>query len=88
MKMNFDPTKHNPDPAYLRSLIEKAGMTQAEAARQLGIGSRQMRYYLSPEKKYAMPYTLQFCLETITRQNSQPVISICADATVLSDCVQ
>ena len=59
--MKFDPSQHNPSPEYLRSLLEKAGLTQAEAARQLGIGARQMRYYLANGNKWDMPYSLQFC---------------------------
>jgi predicted transcriptional regulator len=67
--MKFDSTQHNPEPAYLRSLIEKAGLTQAEAARRLGIGARQMRYYLT-DSKWKMPYNIQFCLETIAEETA------------------
>ena len=42
-----DATNHNPDPAYLRGLIDRAGISQREAARRLGVSPRMMRQYLA-----------------------------------------
>lgn len=61
-----DSSKHNPDPAYLRGLIEKAGISQREAARRLGIAERAMRCYLadrSTKSALPAPYIVQFALE-------------------------
>ncbi|MCQ4256295.1 hypothetical protein [Stutzerimonas stutzeri] len=65
-----DASNHNPDPRYLRGLLEQAGVTQRQAAQFLGISDRVMRYYLSDEasESYrAAPYTVQFALECLAR---------------------
>lgn len=67
--MVIDLSSYNPSPDYLRSLIEKAGITQREAARQIGIDERTMRRYLTnPENKSYIkcPYVVQYALENIT----------------------
>jgi transcriptional regulator with XRE-family HTH domain len=53
----------NTNPAYLRGLIESAGISQREAARRLGISDRALRYYLAG--KESIPYPSQFCLESL-----------------------
>lgn len=40
-----DASLHDPSPAYLRGLLERAGITQQAAATALGITGRVMRYY-------------------------------------------
>ncbi len=57
--------RYTPDPQYLRKLIAKAGITQSEAARHLGVSPRMMRYYLSTTGGYDCPYTVQYCLEAL-----------------------
>lgn len=64
--MKPDASKHNPDPAYLRGLLNRAGISQREAARRLGISDRMMRYYLSEQAGKAAPYSVQFALESMT----------------------
>jgi len=57
---------YNPDPSYLRALIERAGLSQNEAARTIGIGERVMRKYLRlPEPESQAPYPVQFALECL-----------------------
>lgn len=66
--MKPDASLHNPDPRYLRGLLEKAGLTQRQAAQLLGISDRVMRYYLSDEASdsyRAAPYPVQFALECL-----------------------
>ncbi len=66
--MRPDSSRHNPDPRYLRGLLEKAGLTQRQAAQLLGISDRVMRYYLSAETSdsyRAAPYPVQFALECL-----------------------
>lgn len=66
--MKPDASRHNPDPRYLRGLLEKAGLTQRQAAQRLGISDRVMRYYLSAETSdsyRAAPYPVQFALECL-----------------------
>lgn len=64
--MKPDSAKHNPDPDYLRGLIDRAGLSQREAARAVGITDRMMRYYLShdPDAPRA-PYAVQYALERL-----------------------
>ena len=71
--MRPDSSTHNPDPRYLRGLLDKAGITQREAAQLIGLSDRAMRYYLSdvdhPTYR-AAPYPVQFALESLTEQMS------------------
>ena len=71
--MQFDLTKHNPDPQYLRSILEALGMSQRQSARMLGLSERMMRYYLSDpnsENYREAPYLVQFALESLLEQVS------------------
>lgn len=61
--MKPNALKRNPDPAYLRELLERAGLSQREAARRIGISERVMRYYLSGERE--APYPVQYALENL-----------------------
>ena len=66
--MKPDASKHNPDPRYLRGLLEQAGISQHKAAELLGITDRAMRYYLSTEASATFrpaPYPVQFALECL-----------------------
>jgi hypothetical protein len=63
-----DASNHNPDPRYLRGLLEQAGLTQRRAADLLGITDRAMRYYTSSIDSVgyrAAPYTVQYALECL-----------------------
>lgn len=64
-----DSDQHNPDPAYLRGLLQTAGVSQREAARRIGLSERMMRYYLAPpEADYRpAPYVVQYALEQLCR---------------------
>lgn len=62
--MKPSAAKHNPDPAYLRELIDRAGLSQREAARRIGVSERVMRYYLAdPPIGKPAPYPVQYALE-------------------------
>jgi predicted transcriptional regulator len=66
--MKPNASLHNPHPTYLRGLISRAGLTQQGAARRLGISSRMMRYYLTPEDADGhrpAPYVVQYALEQL-----------------------
>jgi hypothetical protein len=68
--MKPDIALHNPSPAYLRGLLDQAGVKQIEAARLIGVSDRMMRYYLADEasdKHRAAPYLVQFALECLAR---------------------
>lgn len=69
-----DATKHNPSPEYLRALLARAGISQREAARRIGVSERVMRYYLAPESAdyRPAPYVVQFALESLPRSKSAP----------------
>jgi len=58
-------TKYNPDPAYLRGLIARAGISQREAARRIGIDIRTMRRYLQPDPTVRVAYATQVALEVL-----------------------
>ena len=64
--MKPDANKHNPEPAYLRRLIERAGQSQRGAARLVGVPERTMRDFLSVAKTNSKaPYAVQFALECL-----------------------
>lgn len=66
--MKPDISKYNPDPTYIRALLEKAGLSQRKTAHILGISERMMRYYLvrTDNPNYRpMPYTVQFAIECL-----------------------
>jgi hypothetical protein len=58
---------HNPDPQYIRHLLDEAGLNQCEAARVLGITPRSMRHYVAiGDARYSpCPYSIQYCLEAL-----------------------
>lgn len=65
-----DSSRYNPDPEYLRSLIVRAGLTQAEAARRIGISERILRQYLADRDAITAvdaPYPVQFALEALAQ---------------------
>ena len=64
-----DATKHDPSPEYLRALLARAGLSQREAARRIGVSERVMRYYLAPEAAdyRPAPYVVQYALESLSR---------------------
>lgn len=69
--MTPDASKHNPSPEYLRALLAKAGLSQSEAARLIGIDPRTMRSYLSDaatvSRSSRAPYSVQFALESLAK---------------------
>lgn len=67
-----DSSNHNPDPHYLRGLLDAAGISQRRAAELLGITDRAMRYYLSDETSESFrpaPYPVQFSLESLAHHD-------------------
>lgn len=71
--MKPDATLHNPDPAYLRGLLDRAGISQRKAAARLGLSERMMRYYLSPAGSAThrpAPYPVQYALERLGTQQT------------------
>jgi len=61
--MKPNASKHNPDPDYIRGLVDASGLSQQAAARQIGISARAMRYYISGERE--APYPVQYTLENL-----------------------
>jgi len=63
-----DAEKHNPDPQYLRQLIERSGLSQRGAAHAIGVPERMMRYHCQPVDHPTYreaPYVVQFALEAL-----------------------
>lgn len=63
------PGFYLPDADYLRLLCKAAGLSPRQAAKQIGISERAMRYFLTPALPGAdfrvAPYPVQFALETL-----------------------
>lgn len=60
-------SEHRPnDPDYVRELLTKAGISQREAARRLGVTDRTMRHWCAGTAP--IPYTAQYALECLAEQ--------------------
>ena len=66
LAMRPNPDKHNPDPAYIKSLLERANLSPLKAGRAIGLGERIIYYYLDGQR--TCPYPVQFCLECLPRK--------------------
>lgn len=69
--MKPDAKYHNPDPVYLRLLIERAGISRREAARLLGMSWTGFRNYLRDQSEplYRIAdYRVQFALECLAAE--------------------
>lgn len=63
-----DARHRNSSSDYLRELLRQANLTQAQAAKLLGITDRTMRYYLSDLSSAhyrPAPYVVQYALEQL-----------------------
>lgn len=72
--MKPNASNHNPDPRYLRGLIDQAGISQREAAQLIGMSWAGFRNYLRDEshRLYRVAdYRVQFALECLAAP-SQP----------------
>jgi transcriptional regulator with XRE-family HTH domain len=58
-----DPALYDPDPKYLRTLVERTGLSQRQCAARIGVGERTMRGWLLGERQF--PYTAQFAIEQL-----------------------
>ena len=69
-----DASLHNPSPEYLRALLDRAGVSQRDAERRIGISERVMRYYLAPESAdyRPAPYVVQYALESLPHPRVAP----------------
>ncbi|MBT2375541.1 helix-turn-helix domain-containing protein [Pseudomonas fluorescens] len=66
--MKPDADHHNPDPQYLRGLLEQAGISRSKAARLLGMSRNGFNNYLRDESEplYRIAdYRVQFALECL-----------------------
>ncbi len=57
---------HNPDPDYMRSLVEASGLSQRKAAAQIGVGERTMRAWLAGDQSF--PYAAQYAMEQLAKR--------------------
>ncbi|MDG9783866.1 hypothetical protein [Metapseudomonas otitidis] len=67
-----DASYHNPDPRYLRGLIDKAGLSQREAAQLIGMSWTGFRNYLRDEshRLYRVAdYRVQYALEMLAESD-------------------
>ena len=66
--MKPDSSQHNPDPRYLRGLIDQAGVSQRKAAELLGMSWSGFQRYLRDESDAGYrvaDYRVQFALECL-----------------------
>ncbi len=66
--MKPDAANHNPNPRYLRGLIEQAGNSQRQTAKLIGMSWVGFRNYLRDESDplyRVADYRVQFALECL-----------------------
>lgn len=66
--MKPDASNHNPDPRYLRGLVDTAGISQRKAAELIGMSWTGFRNYLRDESDplyRVADYRVQFALECL-----------------------
>lgn len=71
MKRSPDAARHNPDPDYLRSLIENSGLSQAKCAALIGVDLRLLKRYLQRDRgdgSAVCRYPVQYCLEALAEK--------------------
>lgn len=71
--MKPNAANHNPDPRYLRGLIEQAGISQRKTAQLIGMSWTGFRNYLRDESDplyRVADYRVQFALECLALQTA------------------
>lgn len=63
--MKLDPRNLKSDPDYIRGLIDKAGVTQEEAAASIGVAKRTIGSWLGGEAQWKYP--AQHALECLVK---------------------
>ena len=60
---------YNPDPDYIRALIEATGLSQRAVAEQIGVSERMIRYYVTRHrddtKGQKVTYVAQYAIERL-----------------------
>ena len=64
-----DATRFNPDPAYIRALINKTGLTLSGCAHTIGVPAATLEEYTKRSSRNKYKYPVQFALECIIRVN-------------------
>ena len=78
-EMRPDAKLHNPDPVYLRSLIDKAQLSLSETARLIGMTRNGLRNYMrDPSEPLARTadYRVQFALECLANDQKDNLGSV------------
>ncbi len=73
--MKPDATKHNPDPEYIRELLDKIPKTTKLIAETIGLNGgviqaneRELRHYKAGSRE--IPYLVQFALECLAEEDT------------------
>jgi hypothetical protein len=61
--MTPNAENYNPNPEYIRDLVESTGLRLPELGKVIGHDERTIRRWINGERKY--PYSLQFALECL-----------------------
>ena len=69
MQVNAPALHIESDPDFLRGLIKRSGLTQANAAKAIGAGETTMRTWLSRKNPAPYPYSIQLALELLAVNN-------------------
>jgi transcriptional regulator with XRE-family HTH domain len=92
--MTPNPKHFKDDPAYLRALLERAQIAQAEMAKRIGIEARTFRRYVLGESAYLYP--VQFAVECVVAEieaakitpseaRDKPAVTLARDRNALTE---
>ncbi len=60
-----DATKYDPNPKYLRKLVDSSGLSQRQCAATIGVDERTMRAWLAGDRAFSYP--IQYAMEQLAK---------------------
>lgn len=74
MPPKFDIRHHNPDPAHIKSIIAGKGLSNAQAARLIGVSTRTVDAWTSANdvNHRRCSYAHQWALESLEARKAHP----------------
>jgi predicted transcriptional regulator len=79
--MKPDARLYRHDPAHLRELVKRTGLSQGQCADALGIDHRTMRRYLDTRGTFPAPYCVAFALHCLAVAREREAKSVRRIAT-------
>lgn len=59
------------DPAYMKKMFKRTGLSQAECAKRIGVATSTLRTWVDAECKIQWPYSAQYTIEQLAEAGRQ-----------------